>query len=1046
MVALDAMLQRIEREGHETFTKLNESTARLAHQLKAWWEQHGYSCFDAHHFGSLFTLRMPDELRIVFSQTLSCHGVYCGEGHTQYLSLAHTDDDIQRIVDAVQQTTRALESHNLLPMRSNSPVANQPCPDPPSFSSSRLVARHESLSVASGVPLEAYLRVSDLQLPLLVHQQLYPSSTAYNEPIAVPLPPGVPEHVVRATLQAVVRRHAALRTLHFLATPPTGPTALYQVILPEDGYVVPLTLCSSSSDWSATLMEELETPFLLSSMPPVRGCTLLNATASPGTLSVVTSPSHTPRLVLNVHHVCADGISMELIRAQILAHCSALVSHVRPPAPRMPSVEYADFALWEAARPFDDTALHWWTTQLHGAPELLSLPLRGPRPATQTTASSHVKFAMDRALTAHVISLCRTAGATVNAALLTAWAEVLHRTSRQSDIVVGMPHSMRHAAELRDVVGMFINTLPIRMARDDSRPLIAALGNTQRNLGRALQHAHVPLHRILAAHLGRRGGDGHRSAAYSPLFQLLFHVIGSHGEGVAASDEPWREEEWTVDEPTVKVDLEMEIIHSRETMQGKLIYDSGLFDLSAVGRWTGHLIQLLESTAPATAARSTTTHSIRLSELSMATHAEPEKTVHLLEGTSMDLISTLCLHALAEEALTNESTSDIALEWEGACMSKQALSDYSRRVASWLHTNAAVAPDHPVALQLHRSLEQVVGILGVLHSGAPYLPLDTEWPLERRLYMLKDAGCSSLLSQSMHVADGLACDILPLDRASDLPLRSTPMSLRVFHPSPWHLAYVMFTSGSTGRPKGVMVPHAGVVNLLLSAQQRYSSGMGSTFGVPTPYVFDVSIYNIFSSFAVFGGCCKLLRDGASLVMLREADALTHLAAVPSVLAVSRVPLSVRQVQVGGEALTQAAVKNVHASASIFNYYGPTEASVWATRCPVGRADQSTRLSSIGIALPNVRCYVVSNGSMPELLPPGSHGELWLGGVQLARGYLNRLDITAERFVSNPWAPSESTMDAIAYRTGDRVRWSSDSELDFAGCAEGEGSKPMEASA
>ena len=192
--------------------------------------------------------------------------------------------------------------------------------------------------------------------------------------------------------------------------------------------------------------------------------------------------------------------------------------------------------------------------------------------------------------------------------------------------------------------------------------------------------------------------------------------------------------------------------------------------------------------------------------------------------------------------------------------------------------------------------------------------------------------------------------------------------------------------------------------------------------------------------------CPDLLDAGIFPADAVARARAYLAAVPSVLAVSRVPLSVRQVQVGGEALTQAAVKNVHASASIFNYYGPTEASVWATRCPVGRADQSTRLSSIGIALPNVRCYVVSNGSMPELLPPGSHGELWLGGVQLARGYLNRLDITAERFVSNPWAPSESTMDAIAYRTGDRVRWSSDSELDFAGCAEGEGSKPMEASA
>ena len=415
----------------------------------------------------------------------------------------------------------------------------------------------------------------------------------------------------------------------------------------------------------------------------------------------------------------------------------------------------------------------------------------------------------------------------------------------------------------------------------------------------------------------------------------------------------------------------------------------------------------------------------------MSSDAERDQILWRFNATAAAFAETLCVGDLVESGLAR-SPARTSLAWEGSNISGAQLTMCSGRVAAWLRAYALLR-DHLVALQLHRSLEQIVGIVGALRSGGAYLPLDPMWPLERRRFMMDDAGCGHLIAQSIHLSlspgwfDGAT---LRLDDALCIPAAPNNSAGRgLISCAPVHLAYSMFTSGSTGKPKGVMVPHAGVVNLLRGAQRRYARAPGSVFGVPTPYVFDVSVYNILSCFAVLGGCCHLMHDGSSLIMLSDADATTHLAAVPSVLAVSRVPLTVEHVQVGGEALTLAAVSNVHADASLYNYYGPTEASIWATRRQVLRTDGPSRLSSIGTSLPNVTCFIVGGQAQPQLQPIGVYGELWLGGVQLARGYLNRPTLTAERFVRNTWAHADLSGNGVAYRTGDRVRWFDDGEIE-----------------
>eukprot|EP00966_Prymnesium_polylepis_P291025 6721123-Prymnesium_polylepis.1 len=245
----------------------------------------------------------------------------------------------------------------------------------------------------------------------------------------------------------------------------------------------------------------------------------------------------------------------------------------------------------------------------------------------------------------------------------------------------------------------------------------------------------------------------------------------------------------------------------------------------------------------------------------------------------------------------------------------------------------------------------------------------------------------------------------------------------------------MYTSGSTGKPKGVMVPHVGVVNLLLGARLRYQQDMAAIFGVPTPYVFDVSVYNVFASLVVHCGVCRLLLDGTSLITLSADDPLSRVAAVPSILAIAQLPASVKCVEVGGEALTQKAVDNVCESIAIYNYYGPTEVAIWATRREVARHELPQRLPSIGRPLPNVSCFIVDPESplrSPLLQPIGVFGELWLGGVQVARGYLKRPEKTAEVFVDQPWPSTDPSRDKLVYRTGDRARWYADGEIEFGG--------------
>ena len=723
MAAVGAVLERIGEVGDALHSRLNAKARRLATEANRWWAAEGLA-LRVDVFGSIFKLGVPAALEAAFLGELHLQGVHAETGRACFLSAAHSDADVDRIVGALRDATEAARASGLRLPRV--PVC-----------------------VRAGVPLEARLPVSSLQHQLLVHQQLYPLSTAYNEPISVPLDARATAPMVRAALQCLVRRHAVLRTHYALGG--SGPaTALCQVILPEEGFVVPLVACTSRAEWRARLAAELHTPFDLFSQPPARAICLQAegdaSTAPSEALALTSARVPTSALVLIVHHVAADAVAMDILRRELARHCAALVAGRLPPAPAPPEMEYAEFALREHARSRDEDAVAWWAAKLAGAPALVGLPLDAPRPAVQATAAQHVDVHLGAELTAALVALCHVAGATVNSTLLAMWAELLRSLSGDDDVVVGLPHSMRHEAELRPIVGMFVNTLPVRLARSGGGgSVVESVRHAQREVGLALRHAHTPLASIV------RACGVERSAAHSALFQTMFHVAAAVDD---ETDAPrWDETELglprgppaeQVDEPTVKLDLEMELLHGADDIRGRLIYDAALYRPATVRRWVATFVHILRraverphlplettphmtldtaphlplDTAPHLTLATTpnlplaTTPHLPLAGLAHADEAvdeagQPEQLLARFNGTAAAFAEaeSTCIHHLVQRQAA-ASPDAVALEWQGARMTYAQLVQCSRRVAVWLRAHGVLA-DRVVALQLHRSLEQV---------------------------------------------------------------------------------------------------------------------------------------------------------------------------------------------------------------------------------------------------------------------------------------------------------------------------------------------------
>ncbi|MGW4521908.1 amino acid adenylation domain-containing protein [Amycolatopsis sp. NPDC004378] len=822
------------------------------------------------------------------------------------------------------------------------------------------------------------------RLPLSFAQQrlwflhgLEGGSATYNVPLVMQLSGELDVEALRSALDDVVARHEALRTVF-----PTADGVPYQEVLPEA--TVDLTV----RPMAGSEVDEL-----------VRGVFDLGA-GVPVRAALLTVDPRRHVLVLVVHHIAADGWSLTPLWRDIATAYRARLRGDAPEWTPLP-VQYADYSLWQRELLATEEAaqLGYWRTTLAGLPERIPLPLDRPHPAVSAYRGEFFTFTWDTVLQAGLADLARACGASPFMVVHAGLTALLSRLGGGTDIPIGTPIAGRTDPALDDLVGFFVNTLVLRVdtGGDPSfRELVARV--RERSLD-AYAHQDVPFERLVEAL------NPARSLAYHPLFQTMLAWQNTPGAGVELPGLTVTER--PVGTGTAKFDLWFSLTERADGIHGQAEFNAEVFDHATV---TGILDRLEVLLRQAVAAPDR-----RLGSLDVLTPAERESLPAVWSGATEDVPAVTVPELFAAQVARTPGAT--ALVFEDEELTYAELDAVSNRLARVLAQRGA-GPEHVVALALPRSTHLVTAILAVLKTGAAYLPLDPGYPADRLAFMLEDAAPVLVLDS--------ADDLPPLDGVPDAPL---DVVLRPENP-----AYVIYTSGSTGRPKGVVVPHAGIVNRLLWMQAEYGLTGDDRVLQKTPSSFDVSVWEFL--WPLVTGATEVLarpdghKDPAYLARLIRERGITTVHFVPSMLQVflqepaAKECTSLHRVLCSGEALPPDAVVQFGEvlDAELHNLYGPTEASVDVTSWRTSTEDTTV---PIGRPVWNTRTYVLDAALRP--VPPGTAGELYLAGVQLARGYLGRPGLSAERFVASPFEPGERM-----YRTGDLARFRPDGVLEFLG--------------
>ena len=840
------------------------------------------------------------------------------------------------------------------------------------------------------------------QCPLSFAQQrlwflhrLEGGSATYNVPFVLRLNGNLDVEALRAALTDVLDRHESLRTVF-----PTADGVPYQHILPAahiDLAVRPV----AESEVDSAVDDLVRAVFDLEARPVVQA-----------ELLRIDRSRHV--FVLVVHHIAADGWSIAPLWRDIARAYAARLHDHAPQWTPLP-VQYADYALWQRAILANEEAvqLAYWRQTLADLPDRIALPVDRPHPSVSSYRGEFFTFVWDTDLQAGLADLARACGASVFMVVHAGLTALLSRLGGGTDIPIGTPIAGRTDQALDDLVGFFVNTLVLRVNTDGDpsfRDLVARV--RERSLD-AYAHQDVPFERLVEAL------NPTRSLAYHPLFQTMLAwqnapVSDVELPGLSVAEQP-------VGTGTAKFDLWISLTEEADGIHGQTEFNAEVFDRATVNSILGRLVVLLRQ-AVADPNRS-------LSALDVVTASERDRLETVWSGDVQEVPAVTVPELFAAQVA--RTPDHPALWFEGEQLSYTELDAASDRLAHALIARG-VGPERVVALALPRSVHLVVSILAVLKAGAAYLPLDPGYPADRIEFMLADAQPTLVLSLSATALPGALVldDAAIIDELAGLP--ATPVNVV---PRPENPAYVIYTSGSTGRPKGVVVPHAGIVNRLLWMQHEYGLKADDKVLQKTPSSFDVSVWEFLWPLLV--GATEVVarpdghKDPAYLARLIREQQVTTVHFVPSMLQVflqepaAAQCTSLRRVVCSGEALPPEAVALFGRTldAELHNLYGPTEASVDVTSWPLSTVDSTV---PIGRPVWNTRTYVLDAALRP--VPPGTPGELYLAGVQLARGYLGRAGLTSERFVADPFGSQGSRM----YRTGDLARFRADGVLEFLG--------------
>jgi amino acid adenylation domain-containing protein len=839
-------------------------------------------------------------------------------------------------------------------------------------------------------------------------QQLAPASPAYNVPFALSLTGPLDEAALGRALAELVERHESLRTRF-----PLQDGAPVQVIEPPFAPLETLDLRATPEPERAaetSCAELASAPFDLERGPLFRA-------------RLVRTSAERARLALVVHHIVFDGWSHDVLVTELFTLYEALARGARSPLAPL-ALQYADHAAWLAAEehsPRQATALEFWKQELAGAPPVLELATDHPRPAQPSGRGAKVTRLLPAARVQALNALARAEGATPYLALFSLTQVLLARYAGVEDLVVGTPVAARTTPESEAMLGLFLNVLAIRADLSGAPSFRELLARTRERVLRAHAHQDFPFERLVEAL------DAERDPAVTPVYQVLFTLRrASAGRSVAGLEVAAAVE---LDTHSAKTDLAITLEERAGDWLLDLSFASDLFDAATLERFGEHFENLLAA-AVAEPGRP-------VWELELLGGAERARLVDEWSGATPPYPRELALSTLFER-IARRHPERVALVLAGDTLSYGQLNARANRLARHL-VSLGVARGTRVGLCSERSFDMLVAVLAILKAGGAYVPLDPSYPAERVAFMLEDAGIEVLLTDAALVGrlpatsarrvvrrvvlQELALEALPDD---DLPARAAGEDA----------AYVMYTSGSTGRPKGVEVPQRAVSRLVLGCDYARLDESRVLLQL-APLSFDASTLEIWG--ALLHGARLVLypervptSEALESVLLENDVTTLWLTAALFNSVVDERPGALRGLSeclTGGEALSVAHVLRAHANlpptVRLINGYGPTENTTFTCCHAIGRElPPETGSIPIGRPIANTKVYVVDARLRP--VPLGVPGELVTGGDGLARGYLGRPELNAERFVKNPFGPG------ALYRTGDRVRWLPSGVLEFLG--------------
>ncbi len=845
-----------------------------------------------------------------------------------------------------------------------------------------------------------YYEMSSAQKRIYTLQQLEPSSTSYNMSGIFELEGDLDVDRLKEAFYKLIQRHEALRTSFEIAE-----EGLVQKIYKKVEFELEEYLAEKDKEIEG-IVKGFIRAFDLSKVPLLR-------------VGLVKVQSNRYILMYDMHHIISDGTSMGiLIKEFTKAYAGEELKPLR--------IQYKDFSEWQNNL-FKSEKLRvqeeYWLRKFEGEIPVLNLTTDYKRPAVQSFEGDSIKFEINKELTNKLRQIAKDTGSTMYMVLLGTFNILLSKYSGQEDIIVGSPIAGRPHADLENIIGMFVNTLAMRNLPDGNKTFREFLKEVKENSLAAYENQDYQFEELVEKL------NITRDLSRNPVFDVMF-VLQNMGMGdfyvEGINIKPYK-----VENKVSKFDITMNTVELENSISIVMQYCTKLFSRATIERMCKYYENIIQEVIE--------NIDIKLSEIDILTEEERHHILTDFNNTKADYPKDKTIHQLFEEQV-KETPDNIAVVYEGDNLTYRELNERANQLARVLR-DKGVSSDSIVAIMVERSLEMSIGILAILKAGGAYLPISSDYPEDRIKYMLEDSEVRVLLTQKRFMDKvEFNCTINLEDKSIYQGVDTNPEYIS----NPKDLAYVIYTSGSTGKPKGVMIEHSSAINRINWMQKKYPLNSTDVILQKTTFTFDVSVWELFWWFFAGARVCFLIpggeKDPEAIINAIDKNKATTMHFVPSMLNVfldfidgnieTEGLSSLRQVFVSGEALNLHQVEDFNRmlwstnGTKLINLYGPTEAAVDVSYfdCSTG---QSLEVIPIGKPIDNIELYVVDKYN--NLMPVGVQGELCIAGVGLARGYINRPELTAEKFVDNPFE-----LGTRMYRTGDLARWLPDGNIEFLG--------------